>query len=72
MAKIKVDLTRCKGCFLCASVCPKGVLEPSTELSDKGFEIVHLAKPEECIACGMCFKMCPDYCIEITDETGGR
>ena len=26
MAKVILDMSRCKGCFLCASVCPKGVL----------------------------------------------
>ena len=30
MSKVNVDFSRCKGCFLCTSVCPKGVLIPST------------------------------------------
>lgn len=42
MSKISVDYTRCKGCFLCVSVCPKQALTPSTELGEKGYEIVHL------------------------------
>lgn len=67
MAKVKLDISRCKGCFLCASVCPKGVLTPSSELGDKGFGIVHLDETKECIGCGACYKMCPDYCIEIID-----
>ena len=28
----------------------------------------HLNKDKECIGCGACYKMCPDYCIEIIDE----
>lgn len=70
MAKIKLDTSRCKGCFLCASVCPKGILVPSNELGAKGFELVHLNKEKEneCIGCGMCYRMCPDYCIEIVEE----
>ena len=32
MSKVNVDFKRCKGCFLCTSVCPKGVLIPSTEI----------------------------------------
>ena len=39
MSKISVDYTRCKGCFLCVSVCPKQALTPSTELGEKGYEI---------------------------------
>ena len=68
MAKVKLDISRCKGCFLCASVCPKDVFSPSGELNDKGFELVYLDEDKECIGCGACYKMCPDYCIEIVDE----
>ena len=67
MAKVKVDFSRCKGCFLCVSVCPKGVLEPSKELGAKGFEMVKLNDTKDCIGCGACYKMCPDYCIEVLD-----
>ena len=68
MAKIKLDAGRCKGCFLCISVCPRAVLKPSGELSSKGFESVVIDETKECIGCGACYKMCPDYCIEITEE----
>ena len=68
MAKVILDMSRCKGCFLCASVCPKEVLTPSHELSSKGFGLIHLNEDKECIGCGACYKMCPDYCIEIVDE----
>ncbi len=68
MSKIKLDFSRCKGCYLCVSVCPKGVLAPSNELGAKGFEIVQIVNGEACIGCGACYKMCPDYCIEITDQ----
>ena len=67
MSKIKLDVSRCKGCFLCTSVCPKGVLIPSSQLGEKGFGTVQLKDEENCIGCGACYKMCPDYCIEITD-----
>ena len=67
MSKIKLDDSRCKGCFLCVSVCPKNVLAPSGELGAKGFETVLVADEESCIGCGACYKMCPDYCIEVTD-----
>ena len=27
----------------------------------------HFHAEESCIGCGLCYKMCPDYCIEVTD-----
>lgn len=67
MATVKVNFSRCKGCFLCANVCPKKVLVPSKELGPKGFGMIQLDDKQECIGCGACYKMCPDYCIEIVD-----
>ena len=66
MAEVKLNSSRCKGCFLCMSVCPKGVFVKAKELGEKGFEMVTIDKSKECIGCGQCYKMCPDYCIEIT------
>ena len=68
VTKVILDMSRCKGCFLCASVCPKGVLTPSKELSAKGFGLIHLNEDKECIGCGSCYKLCPDYCIEIAEQ----
>ena len=70
MAKVILDESRCKGCYLCSSVCPRDVLIPSTKLGAKGFEIVQIDESKECIGCGACYKMCPDYCLEIMDEGG--
>ena len=38
----------------------------SGELGEKGYEVVK-ADEEKCIGCGMCYRMCPDCVIEITD-----
>ncbi|MDD7035774.1 MAG: 4Fe-4S dicluster domain-containing protein [Firmicutes bacterium] len=67
MAVVKLDVSRCKGCYLCVSVCPKGVMIPAEELGTKGFPVVKVDESKECIGCGACFKMCPDYCIEIEE-----
>ena len=64
MGKIKLSTERCKGCFLCVSVCPVKALSPSGELGEKGYEIVKVDE-EKCIQCGSCYLMCPDYVIEI-------
>ena len=64
MEKIKLNTKRCKGCYLCVSVCPVKALSPSGELSEQGYETVKVDE-EKCITCGSCYRMCPDYAIEI-------
>lgn len=64
MEKIKLNTKRCKGCYLCVSVCPVKALSPSGELDEQGYETVKVDE-EKCITCGSCYRMCPDYAIEI-------
>lgn len=64
MEKIKLNTKRCKGCYLCVSVCPVKALSPSGELGEHGYETVKVDE-EKCITCGSCYRMCPDYAIEI-------
>lgn len=66
MAKVKLNAKRCKGCFLCVSVCPTTALAPSGELGAKGNEIVK-ADAEKCVGCGSCYRICPDCAIEILE-----
>ena len=63
-----IDKDRCKGCGLCVIVCPKNVLEMSSEVSAKGYFPVYQARPEDCIYCAMCCTMCPDVAITITED----
>ena len=64
MEKIKLNTKRCKGCYLCVSVCPVKALSPSGELGEQGYETVKVDE-EKSITCGSCYRMCPDYAIEI-------
>jgi 2-oxoglutarate ferredoxin oxidoreductase subunit delta len=66
MPAIKLNTKRCKGCFLCVSVCPAKALSPSGELSPKGYETVKIDE-DKCLKCGTCYRICPDYVFEITD-----
>ena len=68
MAKIKgviiVDKERCKGCDVCVSSCPFGVLELSTMVNSKGYNYSQMVN-EDCIGCANCAVMCPDSCITV-------
>lgn len=66
MAKYQIDSEICKGCGLCVDVCPKKVLELTTEVNPKGYFPVHQARPEDCVFCTTCCIMCPDVAITIT------
>ena len=63
-----IEKDRCKGCGLCVEVCPKKVLEISSEVNTKGYFPVYQARPEDCVFCATCCRMCPDVAISITEE----
>lgn len=66
--KIVVHKEKCKGCELCLSVCPHGVLTISTEVNKRGLPYIIVEHPEKCTGCGQCALICPDLGIEILLE----
>ena len=66
MAKITVDRERCKGCGLCASVCPKKIVElDKNSRNKKGYFPAHCIDDSKCTGCTMCAMMCPDCAIKV-------
>jgi len=68
MAKVTFDEALCKGCGLCADVCPKKIVSLATgRLNAKGYHpacVAHEDMPK-CIACAFCATMCPDCVITV-------
>jgi len=62
--KVIIDRELCKGCYLCIRSCPVKALERDTEANSTG---TYPSKPvgNACIACGNCFEVCPDVCLQI-------
>ena len=64
--KVVINRELCKGCYLCIRACPVKALEKDTEPNSTG---TYPSKPLEsegkCIACGNCYEVCPDVCIEV-------
>ena len=63
--KVVIDRERCKGCYLCVRNCPMKVLEKDSEINSTGTYPSKPAALEKCIACGNCYEVCPDVCIQV-------
>ncbi len=68
VSSIHINQKWCKGCYICLEVCPKKVFEKSKEVSEKGFNPVFVAHPEQCPACQQCEMLCPDLAITVKKE----
>ena len=56
----------CKRCGNCVAFCPGEALEED----EWGFP--YLAKPERCVSCHMCEKLCPDFAISVNEPTSEK
>ncbi len=66
MAKVIFDEGRCKGCGLCETVCPKGIIRLATDkINAKGYHTAIITEQEKCIGCAFCATMCPDSVITV-------
>jgi 2-oxoglutarate ferredoxin oxidoreductase subunit delta len=61
-AKYRVEINQdwCKGCGICISFCPKGIL--TAEGLDQKIKVTDESL---CINCTLCEVHCPDFAIEI-------
>ena len=67
MPRIKINKNKCKGCMLCISTCPHGLIAKSKELNKRGVHCVEFKAEHNkgCTGCSMCAIICPDVCIEV-------
>lgn len=70
--KVVIDRERCKGCYLCIRACPMKVLAEDKEINATGVYPSAVAVPEKCIACGNCYQVCPDVCIDVWELEGNE
>ncbi|MCL2264931.1 MAG: 4Fe-4S binding protein [Treponema sp.] len=63
--KITIDREMCKGCCLCIRACPVKILEVDKEMNSTGTYPAKAVNIDKCIACGNCYEVCPDVCIEV-------
>jgi 2-oxoglutarate ferredoxin oxidoreductase subunit delta len=57
--RVKIYQDWCKGCGICITFCPSGVLKFNKQGK------AEVAHEEECINCGFCEIHCPDFAILV-------
>ena len=66
MAKVSFNEDKCKGCGLCVTACPKGIVALEKEkINAKGYHPAAVKEMEKCIGCASCALMCPDTVITV-------
>jgi 2-oxoglutarate ferredoxin oxidoreductase subunit delta len=70
VSKVVIDELRCKGCALCTTACPQGLLKMSDKINRQGFLPVVISEEdlEKCTSCTLCAQMCPDVAITVFRE----
>lgn len=66
MPKVTFKTDICKGCGLCVSACPKGIIKlAKDQINVKGHNPAVITDREKCIGCAFCATMCPDCVITV-------
>lgn len=61
--RVKINQDWCKGCGICLSFCPKGILV-AEGLDQK----VRVTDESLCTGCKLCEAHCPDFSIEVVEN----
>jgi 2-oxoglutarate ferredoxin oxidoreductase subunit delta len=67
MSRVTFKENHCKGCLLCAEVCPRKIIVQSQRFNQLGYKVVEVpeADMERCTGCSACAVVCPDYVIRV-------
>lgn len=63
--RVLLERESCKGCELCVSVCPKGIVIMDQAVNLKGYRPATVEHMELCTGCANCARICPDSVISV-------
>lgn len=74
MSRVVFLEERCKGCLLCTTVCPKGIIARSSRCNRQGYKVAEVAAEDmrECTGCASCALICPDVAIRVITSRKAR
>lgn len=69
VGRVHIITDRCKECNYCWTFCPNEVLELSDEINSSGYRHprVKVGKENDCVNCGMCASVCPEFAIYVSE-----
>jgi len=66
MAKVTFMEDLCKGCELCTTACPVGIVSmDKTKINTKGYHPAGVEDMDKCLGCANCAIICPDAVIRV-------
>jgi 2-oxoglutarate ferredoxin oxidoreductase subunit delta len=66
MPKVIFKEDLCKGCELCTTVCPRGIVTIAKDrINKKGYNPATVTEMDKCTGCAFCARICPDVVIEV-------
>jgi len=63
--RVNIEPSRCKGCGICVTMCPMGVLVIGSKFNELGYRYPELVNVGRCIGCRLCEFYCPDFAIYV-------
>jgi len=63
-----INTNKCKGCELCVSECPVGIIAISNEINTMGYHPAYIIDTSKCTGCIKCAISCPDAVITVYRE----
>lgn len=64
-SRVIFDEERCKGCELCTTVCPAGIITMAERINSHGYHPAEVVEQDKCISCAICAGICPDVVIKV-------
>lgn len=64
-----VDISKCKACDICVSLCPSGTLAMVQDVNSTQGASIEIVDENSCIGCRDCELHCPDFAIYVNEKS---